>query len=84
MVIFQANRLVHIRERTNFFSKSNFKLKNCDKVYDINKNMVGNTLMSEIIINRNGEILSSYNGISYILIKIFSMAKRTKHIEFYF
>lgn len=40
-------------------------------IFDINRKLVGNTLMSEIIINRNNEILSNYNGINYILIKLF-------------
>ena len=40
-------------------------------LYEINRMLVGNTLMSEIIVNRNNEIISSYNGISYILIKVF-------------
>ena len=40
-------------------------------LYDTNRMLVGNTLMSEIIINRNNEILSSYNGIAYILIKLY-------------
>ena len=40
-------------------------------IFDINRKLVGNTLMSEIIINRNNEIISNYNGINYILIKLF-------------
>lgn len=41
-------------------------------LYDINKKLVGNTLISEIIINQHNEILSIYNGISYILLRIFA------------
>lgn len=40
-------------------------------IFDINKSLVGNTLMSEILINRNNDIISNYNGINYILIKLF-------------
>ena len=40
-------------------------------LYDINKLLIRNTLMSEIIINKNNEVISNYNGISYVLIKIF-------------
>jgi len=40
-------------------------------IYDINKQLIKNTLMSEIIVNRNNEIISIYNDIPYILIKIF-------------
>lgn len=40
-------------------------------LYDINRKLIGNTLMSEIIINKNNDIISNYNGISYILFKFF-------------
>lgn len=45
-------------------------------IFDINRKLVGNTLMSEIIINRNNEIISNYNGINYILIKLFINVKK--------
>ena len=45
-------------------------------IFDINRKLVGNTLMSEIIINRNNEIISNYNGINYILIKLFINIKK--------
>lgn len=41
------------------------------KLYDISKTLVGNTLISEIIINKNNELVSIHNNTSYILIKIF-------------
>lgn len=44
---------------------------NLKSLYGINKRLVENTLMSEIIVNINNDIVSSYNGVSYILIKIF-------------
>lgn len=40
-------------------------------LYNVNKSLINNTLMSEIIVNNKGEIVSYYNGIGYILIKIF-------------
>ncbi|MBQ9854540.1 MAG: hypothetical protein IJO57_05890, partial [Bacilli bacterium] len=44
---------------------------NTKSLYEINKKLVGNTLMSEIIVNMNGEVISIYNDIDYILLKIF-------------
>lgn len=44
---------------------------NIDFLIDMNKKMVGNTLISEIIYNRNNEIISTYNNISYMLLKIY-------------
>ena len=41
-------------------------------LYDTNMMLVRNTLMSEIIVNRNNEVLSSYRGFVYILIKIYA------------
>lgn len=40
-------------------------------LYDVNRQLVGNTLMSEFVVNRNNEIISSYNGVSYVLIRVF-------------
>ena len=38
---------------------------------NLNKRLLGNTLISEIIFNRDGKIISNYNNNGYILIKIF-------------
>jgi len=46
--------------------------RDINHLYDINKKLIGNTLMSEIIVNRNNEVISHYNDSSYILIKIFA------------
>ena len=54
---------------------------NINFLYDINKQLIGNTLMSEIIINNNNEILSNYNGISYILIKIYANINKNISLE---
>ena len=40
-------------------------------LYNINRRMINNTLISEIIVNKDNEIISVYNGIKYILIKIY-------------
>lgn len=45
--------------------------KDVNFLVEVNKRLVGNTLMSEIIINRNGEAISNYNNNSYILIRIY-------------
>ena len=48
-------------------------------LYDINKKLISNMLMSEFIINKYNDILSNYNGISYILLKIY--ANNNKNIS---
>ena len=40
-------------------------------LYELNKQLLGNTLVSEIIPNRMNEIISIYNRNAYILIKLF-------------
>lgn len=40
-------------------------------IYDINRNVLKFTLMGEIILNKDNQIISRYNGISYVLIKFF-------------
>ena len=54
-----------------------YKLYALTREYDVNfllymnQKMLNNTLVSEIIINRNNEIISIYNENKFILIKIF-------------
>jgi len=50
-------------------------------LYDTNRMLVGNTLMSEIIINRSNDILSSYNGFVYILIKIYANVNKVISLD---
>ena len=45
-------------------------------VVNINKAMVGRTLISKIIVNQLGNYISNYNGVSYILMKIYADNKR--------
>lgn len=40
-------------------------------IYNINRKMINNTLVSEIIVNKDNEIVSIYNGVKYILLKIY-------------
>ena len=41
-------------------------------VVNINKAMVGRTLISKVIVNQLGNYISNYNGISYILMRIYA------------
>ena len=45
-------------------------------VVNINKAMVGRTLISKIIVNQLGNYISNYNGVSYILMRIYADNKR--------
>lgn len=40
-------------------------------LYELNKKLIKNTLMSEIVLNKKNDIISIYNGIPYLLIKIY-------------
>lgn len=68
------------REKNYYFFAYNgytYKLYALTREYDVNfllymnQKMLNNTLVSEIIINRNNEIISIYNENKFILIKIF-------------
>lgn len=45
-------------------------------VVNINKAMVGRTLISKIIVNQLGNYISNYNGVLYILMRIYADNKR--------
>ena len=45
--------------------------KNVNQIVNINKQMLGRTLVSEIILNKDNNPISIYNGIPYILIKLY-------------
>ena len=45
---------------------------NINFMVDINKRLLGHTLISEIIFNKDNEPISIYNGIRYILMKVFA------------
>lgn len=44
---------------------------NINMMVNINKRLLGNTLVSEIMINKDGNYISNYNNQRYILIKIY-------------
>lgn len=54
---------------------------NINFLMDTNKRMLGNTLISEIILNRNKDIISSYNGINYILIRVYANVEKDVSLE---
>jgi len=56
-------------------------IDNIKFLYDTNIKLMGNTLMSEIVVNKNNEILSLYNGVMYILIKIYSNINKSISLE---
>lgn len=56
-------------------------INNIKSLYEINKLLVGSTLMSEIIINNKNEILSEYNGVLYILVKIYANINKNISLE---
>lgn len=55
--------------------------RNIKFLYDLNKKLTSNTLMSEFIVNRNNEIISSYNGVMYLLIRIFINVNKPISLE---
>ncbi len=52
-----------------------------DSLYKINKSMLNSTLVSEIILNKNNEIISVNNNIAYILIKTYVNVKKNILLE---
>lgn len=54
---------------------------NIDFLVNINKQMLGRTLVSEIILNKDGSAISLYNGIAYILIKVYVSQEKNISLE---
>ena len=54
---------------------------NIHNLYNINKNLIHNTLMSEIIINKDNKIISYYTGVSYVLIKVYANINKQISLE---
>ena len=48
---------------------------------DTNRKLLGNTLVSEIIFNRNNEIVSVYKNIGYLLIKVYANSNKYISLE---
>ena len=65
----------------------NYKLYIIDNTINLNliiyidKQLLNHTLISEIIINKDGNYISSYNGINYILIKIYVNDNKSISLE---
>lgn len=80
----RISRIIH-NEKYYSFIYNNFVYRlypldnsiDVNSLYEVNKKLLYNTLMSEIIINKDGFIISSYNNISYILIKLFVNSDKT-------
>ena len=49
---------------------------NNDFLIELDKRLLGNTLINEIIFNRDGKIISSYNNKAYMLMRIFVNLKK--------
>lgn len=49
---------------------------NIDYIITLNKRLLGNTLISEIIINNNHKYISTYNNTNYVLMKLFINPKK--------
>lgn len=47
-----------------------YNIYNYNNIYTINKELINNTLMSEIILNKDKNIITTYHNINYILLKI--------------
>lgn len=47
-----------------------YNIYNYNNIYTINKELINNTLMSEIILNKDKNIITTYHSINYILLKI--------------
>ena len=47
-----------------------YNIYNYNNIYTINKELINNTLMSEIILNKDKNIITTYHNINYILLKL--------------
>ena len=45
---------------------------NINTLFDIDRQLVGKTLVGKIIVNKNGNIISTYGNIQYVLIKVYA------------
>lgn len=55
--------------------------KNVNQLVNMNKLLLHKTLISEIIINKNHNAISIYNGIPYILIKVYASSNNKINLE---
>ena len=54
---------------------------NINFAVNVDKLLLGHTLISEIIINKDNNYISSYNGINYVLIRIYANVKKSISLE---
>ena len=54
---------------------------NINMMVNINKQLLGRTLISEIIANKDGSYVSYYNNQNYMLIKIYANIKKKISLE---
>ena len=54
---------------------------NTNYLVNINRQMLGRTLISEIILNKDGNAISVYNNTKYILIKVYASQVKTISLE---
>ena len=84
----KVDKIIYEKGYYSFSYKNNlYKLyiynENMDinSLYKINRAMLNSTLVSEIILNKNNEIISTNNNIAYILIKIYVNVKKNILLE---
>ena len=84
----KVDKIIYEKGYYSFSYKNNlYKLyiynENMDinSLYKINRAMLNSTLVSEIILNKNNEIISVNNNIAYILIKIYVNVKKNILLE---
>ena len=53
-----------------YITNEGYNIYNYNNIYNNNKELINNTLMSEIILNKDKNIITTYNNINYILLKI--------------
>ena len=53
-----------------YITNEGYNIYNYNNIYNNNKELINNTLMSEVILNKDKNIITTYNNINYILLKI--------------
>ena len=53
-----------------YITNEGYNIYNYNNIYNNNKELINNTLMSEIILNKDKNIITTYHNINYILLKI--------------
>ena len=53
-----------------YITNEGYNIYNYNNIYNNNKELINNTLMSQVILNKDKNIITTYNNINYILLKI--------------